>query len=131
MRANDGCVMRWFRANAKFSGGLALFALALQFVLAFGHIHSEDIYGPARVAAVAAPGTDGGQPPPTGHPAKHGDDYCAICATVSLLGSSLVAAAPLLPTPSVSHAVAQVDRVATLVLAPRRTPFQSRAPPEA
>jgi hypothetical protein len=43
----------------------------------------------------------------------------------------LVAAAPLLPVPLVSHAVAQVDRVPTLILASRRTPFQSRAPPVA
>src|SRR5215472_13233042 len=38
-------VMRWFRANRRFSGTLALFALALQFTLAFGHIHLRDFAG--------------------------------------------------------------------------------------
>ena len=93
--------MRWFRANKTFGGRLALFALAVQFVLAFGHIHHEDIYGSARpAAAIAAAVPDGSQPLPANHPAKHSDDYCAICATMSLLGNSFVAAAPILPLPS-------------------------------
>jgi hypothetical protein len=124
--------MRWFRANAKFGGRLALFALALQFVLSFGHIHIEDLYGPGHAAAaITAPGTDGSQPQPANHPSKHSDDYCAVCATMSLLGNSFIAAAPLLPQPLASQAVERVDHISTLVIAPLRSPFQSRAPPEA
>jgi hypothetical protein len=124
--------MRWFRANARLGGRLALFALALQFVLSFGHIHAEDIYGPARVAAaIVAPGTDGGQPQPANQPTKHSDDYCPICATMSLLGNSFVAAAPLLPPPPASYAVEPIDRTATLVIVAHRSAFQSRAPPNA
>jgi hypothetical protein len=124
--------MRWFRANKTFCSRLALFALAVQFVLAFGHIHREDIYGSARpAAAIAAALPDGGQPLPANHPAKHSDDYCAICATMSLLGNSFVAAAPSLPLPVASHAIEQLDRVAAIFIAPRRTAFQSRAPPAA
>jgi Protein of unknown function (DUF2946) len=122
--------MRWFRANKTFGSRLALFALAVQFVLAFGHIHHEDIYGSARPAlAVAVP--DGSQPLPANHPAKHGDDYCAICAAVSLLGNSFAAAAPTLPLPAASHAIERFDRVAAIFIAPRRAAFQSRAPPTA
>lgn len=124
--------MRWFRANKTFGSRLALLALAVQFVVAFGHIHRDDIYGPARpAAAIAAAVPDGSQPLPANHPAKHGDDYCAICAAVSLLGNSFVAAAPSLPLPSASHAIEQVDRVAAIFIAPRRAAFQSRAPPAA
>jgi len=120
--------MRWFRANKTFGSRLALFALAVQFVLAFGHIHHEDIYGPARsAAAIAAAVPDGSQP----LPANHSDDYCAICATMSLLGNSFVAAAPTLPLPAASHAIEQFDRVAAIFIAPRRAAFQSRAPPAA
>jgi hypothetical protein len=72
---------------------------------------------------------DGGQPLPANRPAKHGDDYCAICAVVSLLGNSFAAAAPSLPLPSASHAIEQLDRVAVIFIAPRRAAFQSRAPP--
>jgi hypothetical protein len=124
--------MRWFRANRILGGRLALLALAVQFIVAFGHIHRDDIYGFARTAAaIAAPVPDGGQPLPGDQPAKHGDDYCAICATMSLLGNSFVAAAPTLPLPAASHAVEQFDRVAAVFIAPRRTAFQSRAPPAA
>ena len=124
--------MRWFRANRTFGSRLALLALAVQFVLAFGHIHHDDIYGPARPAsliAAAVPG--GGQPLPGDQPTKHGDDYCAICATMSLLGNSFVAMAPALPLPVASQAIEQFDRVAAIFIAPRRAAFQSRAPPAA
>jgi hypothetical protein len=124
--------MRWFRANRILGSRLALFALAVQFVLAFGHIHHEDIYGSARPAlAMAAAVPGGSQPLPANHPSKHSDDYCAICATVSLLGNSFVAAAPTLPLPAASHAIEQINRVAAIFIAPRRAPFQSRAPPAA
>ena len=124
--------MRWFRANKTFGGRMALLALAVQFVVAFGHIHRDDIYGPARAAvAIAALVPGDSQPLPGDHPAKHSDDYCAICATMSLLGNSFVAAPPTLPLPSASHAVEQVDRVAVIFIAPRRAAFQSRAPPVA
>jgi hypothetical protein len=132
--------MRWFRAHARFGGKLALFALALQFALSFGHIHPEDIYGAratisaaAHAAAVAnAENQRPGDPLSKDPSSKHSDDYCAICATMSLLGNSFVAAPPPLPVPQVfSRAVEHVDSVAVLVIAPRRAPFQSRAPPTA
>jgi hypothetical protein len=122
--------MRWFRANKTFCSRLALLALAVQFVLAFGHIHRDDIYGPARAtAAIAASVPDSSQPLQGDHPSKHGDDYCAVCATMSLLGNSFVAVAPALPLPAASQAIQQVDRVAAIFIAPRRAAFQSRAPP--
>src|ERR1700733_2600286 len=124
--------MRWFRANRILGSRLALFALAVQFVLAFGHIHHDDIYGFARpAAAIAAAVPDGSQPLPANHPGKHSDDYCAVCATMSLLGNSFVAAAPTLPLPLASHAIEQLDRAAAIFVAPPRAAFQSRAPPAA
>lgn len=122
--------MRWFRANKTFCSRLAFFALAVQFVLAFGHIHRDDIYGSVRpAAAIAAAVPDGSQPLPANHPTKHGDDYCAVCAAMSLLGNSFVATAPALPLPATSQANKQVDSVAIIFIAPRRAAFQSRAPP--
>jgi hypothetical protein len=124
-------MMRWFRANRVFGGHLALFALAVQLVLSFGHIHREDIYGSAPPAALAqALAADHAQLP-ADHSSKHGDDYCAICATISLLSTSFVATAPLLPVPVAFYAVEHVDRAAIASVAPRRAPFQSRAPPRA
>jgi hypothetical protein len=124
--------MRWFRANRILGSRLALLALAVQFIVAFGHVHRDDIYGFTRAAAaIAAPVPGGSQPLPGDQPTKHGDDYCAICATVSLLGNSFAAAAPSLPLPTASHAIEQFDRVAAIFIAPRRAAFQSRAPPVA
>jgi hypothetical protein len=131
--------MRWFRSNRKTGGRLALFALALQFVLSFGHIHREDIYGtgygtgPAGAASITAALTFADRSPskPSDQSSKHTDDYCAICATISLLSNSFVAAPPQLLLPVVSHVVDHVDYIAALSVPPRRTSFQSRAPPTA
>jgi hypothetical protein len=44
--------MKWFRQHIKTGSRLALFALAIQFVLSFGHFHG--------VAAQAAPAIQAG-----------------------------------------------------------------------
>jgi hypothetical protein len=128
--------MRWFRANSKFGGRLALFALAVQLILSFGHIHLEDIYGNARAFAVTSasttlPAADDSQPLPTGRDSNHHDDYCAICATAHMLGSSFAAQAPQLPLPFISATIENFDRVSLAFVSSRRAPFQSRAPPQA
>jgi hypothetical protein len=126
--------MRWFRTNLRLGGRLALFALAVQLVLSFGHIHLEDIYGNARAFAAwsaSVPVADNSQPPPAGPQSHHTDDYCAICATVHLLGSSFAAQAPQLPLPFISAAIEHFDRVSLAFVSSRRAPFQSRAPPQA
>jgi hypothetical protein len=128
--------MRWFRTNLRLGGRLALFALAVQLVLSFGHIHLEDIYGNARAfaassASAAMPAADNSQPPPASKHSNHTDDYCAICATVHLLGSSFAAQAPQLPLPFISASIVHFDRVAFVFATTRRAPFQSRAPPQA
>jgi len=125
--------MRWVRAKRKFGGRLALFALAVQLTLSFGHIHPEDIFGPARAAAhaaVALPAAGYFRPLSTDQHSSHNDDYCAICATMYLLNSSSVPEAPQLrPLPFVSQPIEHFDGVTAVFIAPRRAPFQSRAPP--
>jgi hypothetical protein len=128
--------MHWYRENRRFGCRLALFALAVQLVLSFGHIHLEDIYGNARAfaawsASVTVPEADNSWPLPAGPHSHHTDDYCAICAAVHLLGSSFAAQTPQLPLPTYSAAIEHFDRIAFLFAATRRAPFQSRAPPQA
>lgn len=122
--------MRWFRANRVFAGRLALFALAVQLVLSFGHIHRSDIfgYGPPGAASATMP-ADHSQPKPVGPPSGHTDDYCAICATVSLLSSSFVAAAPQLPLPVTFRRIEHRLSAAVAFVASQRAAFQSRGPP--
>src|SRR3954454_200846 len=95
-------MLRWVRANRSRCGLLALFALALQLYLSFGHIHAEDLglAPPAEVTAQAGADTHGSGPPPTDHD-EH--DVCAICAALSLTASSVLPAVAPLPVPLASH----------------------------
>jgi hypothetical protein len=113
-------------------GRLALFALALQFVLAFGHIHQDDIYGslndPFPTQAISLATDSQAQFVSSDHSLPAANDFCAICATVSLLGSSVAANAPKLPLPE-PQAVEGTARTLAFIVLPPRPPFQSRAPP--
>ena len=100
--------MHWFRSHSRLGSGLAIFSLALQLALSFGHIHLKDIVGTAHAstsiaASTAASGSDE-QPADataadrTSHD-EHEDEYCAVYAINNLLGSAQVAAPPPLPLP--------------------------------
>ena len=119
--------MRRFRTNRILGGQLALFALAVQFVLSFGHVHVHDIGRSAPGVVASVHGRDGAPAPAQNKPDS--DDYCDICATISLLSGSVAATPPQLVLPVVSHVVEHADRLAIADIAPRRGPFQSRAPP--
>jgi hypothetical protein len=127
--------MRWFRTNGRFGSGLALFALALQFCLAFGHIHPDDIYGSvgrplSSAAEIALPKADSPQSFSRDHVASHADDFCAICETMVMLGTSATPEAPQMPAPApIVRPARHFARTTALSVAPRRAPFQSRAPP--
>lgn len=127
--------MRWFRSNSRTGGRLALFALAVQFVLAFGHIHPQDIYGSlAGVSSStlsALPAPEKVQSLSSDQASKQSDDICAICASVFLLNNSFAAAAPHLPLPAASRAVLKLDRLTSIFVEQRHAAFQSRAPPTA
>ena len=127
--------MRWFRTNRKFGGRLALFALAVQFVLFFGHIHPEDIYGPIGAASssvsTAASLAEQAASATSDHGLKPADEYCAICASAVALSNSFVAAAPQLPPLFVGRTATLRDRVAAVLIPQRHAAFQSRAPPAA
>jgi len=126
--------MGWFRAYRKFGGRLALFALALQFYLSFAHIHPEDIYGPADITlsasdSIALPPIESLRPIPPDRPWYGADALCPICETIYSLATSFVPEAPQLPLPSASQAVERLEHPAVILVAPRRSPYQSRAPP--
>jgi hypothetical protein len=119
--------MHWVRARLRSGSFVALFALALQLVLSFGHVHLDGLgrHSSARVEAsgASAPAS------PTGDPADHADGYCAICALIHLAGATVLATVPFLPVP-VAFGRSQLPPTATLE-APTRTPsyFAARAPP--
>lgn len=112
---------------------MALFALAVQFALAFGHFHAADADRDATsaVATVFDVASDN-----SGSPAEHGkkhtgNDFCAICATIHLTGSAQVAVAPALPIP-ITYRVSEVSRASEAALDdPWCFEHRSRGPPQA
>jgi hypothetical protein len=124
--------MGWFRAKSKWGGRLALFALAVQFIVAFGHIHPDDVYGslndPFPTQAISLATASHVQSLSSEQSTTVDNDFCAICATVSLLSSSVAAQAPKLRLPE-PQAVERTTRALAFVVIPPRRPFQSRAPP--
>ena len=119
--------MQWFRANLKAGARLALFALTVQIALSFGHVHLGNLAH--AVPSLASASTQSTPSAPTQQPAGHADDYCAICATIHLTAISLLPPAPPLPVPFVARSVEHINSAAVVFIAPRRAPFQSRAPP--
>src|SRR5690349_20355841 len=119
--------MRWFRTHIGLGSRLALFALAVQFFLSFGHVHVGKIAAatPGALTIAQAPDRNGG-PAPKPHT---GADFCAICATVSLLASSVLpTASSVLPPVDAEH------RWLTEFASARNSSepfvrFQARAPP--
>lgn len=87
--------MGWFRSNRSGVAGLALFALALQLLLAFGHVHFDKNTNSAWV------GSGGynkvaqlGNPSSKQKPAGLGTEFCAICATIKLASAVVTPTAP-------------------------------------
>jgi hypothetical protein len=123
------------RGIAIHRGGawLALFALVVQLVLSFGHIHQSDFFplgGSTGTSAGSGLGLRSADtaPIPLGKPGLALDD-CAICATMHMMGSSAlpapitVAGPTILGRPSLAAVEAFVLTAAPYLL------FQTRAPP--
>ncbi|HEY2526894.1 MAG TPA: DUF2946 family protein [Xanthobacteraceae bacterium] len=95
--------MNWFRSRIRSSARLALFALAVQMVLSFGHMHRDDLGLPPLAAS------DGAQvvaatTPTSAHPADQNqypapDDYCPICASMVLIATAVPSLPPVLIVP--------------------------------
>jgi hypothetical protein len=112
----------------RLASWLALGALALQLVLSFGHVHLGGVH-PAYQGPTVAGTSARSQHIPAQQPGDDGDDYCSICATIHLTANSFVPQAPQLPALVAFRLIEHVDRIAIVFVAPRRTLFQSRAPP--
>lgn len=122
--------MRWFRNHIRHGSWLALVALAINFSLAFGHVHAFDGTGSNRgtalVAAIAAPGGDKAQ----NHPADtHVDYLCPICMAATAMGNALAATPPALPLEFAEAAIDRTIRSDLAFVHPPRAAFQSRGPP--
>ena len=99
--------MHWFRSHSRLGSGLAIFSLALQLALSFGHIHLRDIFGTAHASISIAASTEASRSDeqharaiPTDRTShEHEDEYCAVYAINNLLGSAQITQPPPLPLP--------------------------------
>jgi hypothetical protein len=130
--------MDWFRKHVKTGSRLALFALAIQFALSFGHFHA--IAAPAIQAGLsqaaladigtfAAPEAAQKQVPSTPDTDQQPADGCAICAVIALAGNVLFATPPVLLLPQAVELRYLATDVEFVHLASGHPAFQSRAPP--
>jgi hypothetical protein len=140
--------MKWFRSNIKHDSRLALLALAIQFVLSFGHFHglaaqaapaiqsgsqSSPIASPAPFEASGLAATEmAGQPAPRQKPGsdRNSDsDGCAICAVMAMANAVLFATPPLLELPQAVELTYLTTDAEFIHLNSVRVAFQPRAPP--
>jgi hypothetical protein len=114
--------MNRVRSNIKHGSRLALFTLALQFVLSFGHFHG--------LAAQATPAVQSPQQAPFDRDSdQHSHDPCEICAVIALASTGLSATPPLLPLPQTFGFLYLTTDAGFVHLDPARVAFQPRAPP--
>jgi hypothetical protein len=106
-------------------GRLALFALATQLVLSFGHVHLHATHAPAASSPAAG---DAKAPAPC--PAHDDDEqHCSICWTIAIAGSGVLSAPSVLDAPRVP-ATAPRPPIAVGQLGDNGTvKFQARGPP--
>jgi hypothetical protein len=140
--------MKWFRSNIRRGSRLALFALAIQFLLSFGHFHGNAqaalavkpsaLHDAVSVAAThalnrasyahafrAVPLKTSSDRDSDGRPV----DDCAICAVLALADTMMVATPPDLlglQAAAFSYLIADAESVH---LNSAAVAFQPRAPP--
>jgi hypothetical protein len=121
--------MNWVRSHIKHGSRLALLALAVQCVLAFGHFHGMAAQAaPAAVTAVEAalgPAPSGPQPDSDQPPS----DVCAICAVLALANTVLFSEPPILLLPQAVDLLYQSTDAEFVHLNSPRLIAQPRAPP--
>ena len=117
----------------RLGASCALFALAMQFALSFGHVHPEIDWsaGELGLSALRSDGSSAAIQAPAApiKPPGTASDYCAICAIANLAGIAMPAPALALPVPTAIDPLGFWPRTdANLAATPHR-PFQARAPP--
>jgi hypothetical protein len=136
--------VKWIRKHVKLGARLALFALAVQFVLSFGHVHAVQA-APARQAATSQAGLvraaadlvvkDTASPSAFNQQLPHRDNHqqpgdgCDICAVVTMAHSMLFATPPVLLLPQAIELLQLTTEAGFAHLGAAHRAFQSRAPP--
>jgi hypothetical protein len=135
--------MGWFRTKRVAVAWVALLALACQFVLSYGHVHSSlfdtgkfsSAHASYSSVALALAADDGGSAiDPSAPPQKSPTgilDFCAICASIGLAGTLLMPDAPSVAAPTSSIHALPWSLVAVEPVSVHHLFFDARGPPEA
>src|SRR5436190_15316732 len=145
--------MKWFRSNIRVGSHLALFALAIQFLLSFGHFHGVSAQaasldatrlglhetGRFSVAQIEAleRASHANASGPAGLKTSSSDDVpagqlgddCAICAVMALGKAMVLASPPDLPTRQAIVMLHLAVEPGFLILNSARAALRPRAPP--
>ncbi len=120
--------MSWVRSNLRFGSWCALFALAVQLVVLFNHVHcAQALCWPASPPAIGTVGHGSADSPAQPNPAAA--EYCLLCAVIHLAGNVLPSAAP---ASSIAAAAGPGPAWTDLSIVLAATPhgiFKARAPP--
>jgi hypothetical protein len=119
--------MKWIRSNIKQGSRTALFALAVQFVLSFGHFHGVAAQAAQTVQSVSDAAQQ--QSPSTPDSDQQSSDTCAICAVVAMANAVLFATPPALLLPQAVEFSYLTAEAEFIHLNTARVVFQPRAPP--
>lgn len=136
--------MKWVRRHIKAGARLALLALAVQFVLSFGHFHPIAAQAAPAVETTLAQTDLGHTGSPATHapseaarkqlPSSHDNDHhpgdgCAICAVLVLANTALFATPPMLLLPQAIELFHLTTEAGFAHLNAVHPAFRSRAPP--
>ena len=142
--------MKWFRSNIRRGSRLALFALAIQFLLSFGHFHGSSAQAASADAkqsalhdaagGAATPELNRGLPADASRagPLKTSSDHapdgrltddCAICAVLALADTMMIVTPPDLLGPQAAAFSHLIADAASVDLNSAGASFQPRAPP--
>jgi len=125
--------MGWFRSRSRLGSYLALFVLAFQLAVSFGHVHLDHVApvsAGATALASAQPSADDLNAP--SNPASRkdlADDCCPICTLIHLAGALVPAEMPSLLLPSVFGRLQLEATVEFDLTASQGALFRARAPP--
>ncbi|GEC15384.1 DUF2946 family protein [Nitrobacter winogradskyi] len=135
-------VVNWLRKHLKHGSRLALFAIAIQLALSWGHFHTAaapagqiGLTGASRATAtpIAAQEAhpEAAQPQQPAGPAndQHTANVCAVCAVLSLAKNFLFITPPVLELPGAVELLYLVTSAEFAHLSFSHLAFQSRAPP--
>jgi Protein of unknown function (DUF2946) len=126
--------MHWFRSRSRLGSWLALFALAFQLAVSFGHVHvdAKGLGHSPTLADVHASTGAKSAPPAAGDEAPAlADDYCAVCALIHIAGTVVASQAPELPVPAQFGATRSDPPLEIGLTARSHALFAARAPPTA